>query len=741
MSKEQLIIKARVVRDEIIPDANTAYRVGSLLEDIIEEMNTSGGGSGTVSFILFNKQTSLVPNEEGVISVEAFPIDVHVDVEPFMVAKKGSIVRIIGTGTSHGTYSDYVCLQDYNDTPGGNDDGGVANTDFFMPWVEFVDRVKSSAGSLKIDGLELFPTPGTNQISFSIDSKIGIRIDYWVSELPSAETAEVGKKYYSSNDNHLWIISTNNGAHWVDRGAVSAGNIYLYVNDNGDDLKYICDEDSGTLYPLMFLSSMINKIEKVSVDGEELAIDTAKGIDVPVDTRIGLPVNIVNSIDSIAINIGEFYYALDTNHIHIQPSSYAPVLDRGLAYQGVIYISKPDRNKYKFDGTRLTLIGDLSDYQKIADNLMEILHAKTTTTHPHWISTSNGNLYRGEDKFNLNLIPSAYIRYDNGQGDYMGTCAYMLLADSSSTSWGVDNNSTNHANDGKLRITSNHKRNGLTSRFVRPSTLIEQKYADGTIIQNAYKDFDGNLYTGAKIGTQVWMRENLKTTHFENGDPIVKQTIAQWIAAPTTSLVGYTVKNFAESIADVLTSEQQVIDIYGLYYNWYTIQSASGIVNSANGWKVPSIADVNTLATYIKTNYPQYTDANIANALSSTIQIGSTFTDDTMIEPTMGRKMSASDVKGIPVMNTDYLANKTIQLPNITILNSGWTPNGNGWQYVVSNARIKASHYADFIPITQESVVLQADIQNNGITADGSLTIYANVKPSADFVATILLRD
>ena len=40
------------------------------------------------------------------------------------------------------------------------------------------------------------------------------------------------------------------------------------------------------------------------------------------------------------------------------------------------------------------------------------------------------------------------------------------------------------------------------------------------VIKNAVTDVDGNRYDAVKIGNQVWMASNLKTTHYPNGDTI-----------------------------------------------------------------------------------------------------------------------------------------------------------------------------------------------------------------------------
>lgn len=87
-------------------------------------------------------------------------------------------------------------------------------------------------------------------------------------------------------------------------------------------------------------------------------------------------------------------------------------------------------------------------------------------------------------------------------------------------------------------------------------------------------DIDGNVYHTVKIGTQTWMVENLKTTHYRNGDGI--DNLIDNMAWASTTKGAYAdnpmVPNYAKT--------------YGHLYNWFAVKDPRNI--APIGWHVAS---------------------------------------------------------------------------------------------------------------------------------------------------------
>ena len=99
------------------------------------------------------------------------------------------------------------------------------------------------------------------------------------------------------------------------------------------------------------------------------------------------------------------------------------------------------------------------------------------------------------------------------------------------------------------------------------------------------RDIDGNEYHIVKIGTQVWMGENLKTTKFNDGSSISLVSYnAEWENLNSDGFCWYDNDSISYKNA------------YGALYNWNAINTGK---LAPIGWHVASDEDWATLITYL----------------------------------------------------------------------------------------------------------------------------------------------
>jgi uncharacterized protein (TIGR02145 family) len=101
------------------------------------------------------------------------------------------------------------------------------------------------------------------------------------------------------------------------------------------------------------------------------------------------------------------------------------------------------------------------------------------------------------------------------------------------------------------------------------------------------KDFDGNIYKTLKIGTQVWMAENLKATKYSDSDSIYTTTPA------TLDITNETTPKYQWAY----DGNESNVEIYGRLYTWYAATDDRNICPA--GWHVPTDADWSILITYL----------------------------------------------------------------------------------------------------------------------------------------------
>jgi len=109
-------------------------------------------------------------------------------------------------------------------------------------------------------------------------------------------------------------------------------------------------------------------------------------------------------------------------------------------------------------------------------------------------------------------------------------------------------------------------------------------------------DIDGNVYETVILGEQLWMAENLKTTHYQNGDdiPHVINT-SDWDNLSTGAYCEY-------------ENNQINSEIYGRLYNWYTIDDSRGVC--PEGFHVPSDDEFKQLEMFLGMSQQEANDVS-----------------------------------------------------------------------------------------------------------------------------------
>ena len=252
-----------------------------------------------------------------------------------------------------------------------------------------------------------------------------------------------------------------------------------------------------------------------------------------------------------------------------------------------------------------------------------------TTLHPRWDDSGNAAIY-GTDRFGFGALPSGRRAYNRfiGFGD---DCSFIVNSEYNTISEYYFNITSYYST---TSISYIDKAIGLPIRAVRSTTTEEQLLPDG-LIDSTYTDYNGNVYQCTKIGLQVWITSNLKVTHYVDGTLIpTNLSHATWAYDTDGACAVYGKNDGAFVPTDELDTESKMVAAYGRLYNWYAVDNAHGLIDTTDGWHIPTDAEFTQLTDYLIATYSYITIDNVGDVLKSVRQVNSPYS--TSINQTTG---------------------------------------------------------------------------------------------------------
>jgi len=149
--------------------------------------------------------------------------------------------------------------------------------------------------------------------------------------------------------------------------------------------------------------------------------------------------------------------------------------------------------------------------------------------------------------------------------------------------------------------------------------------------------YDGVTYNTVQIGNQCWLKENLRTTKYNDGTSIPNVTNSStWTSTTSGAYCCY-----SNNTSNCTT--------YGALYNWYAVNTGK---LCPSGWHVPSDAEWTTLTNYLSANSTYWCGSNssyIAKSLASTTSWNSSTTTCAV-----GNNLSANNSTGFSALPGGY---------------------------------------------------------------------------------------
>ena len=176
------------------------------------------------------------------------------------------------------------------------------------------------------------------------------------------------------------------------------------------------------------------------------------------------------------------------------------------------------------------------------------------------------------------LDPYTYRWEKLGDTDYSGKADKVNGAVAGNFA-GLDENG-NLTDSGKNFNDFAHELNDLDDVEIKLPDYDEEQ----TYFEDAVEDYDGNKYDAVIIGNQVWMAENLKTTHYADGESLTYQESVQGLLYSWNVVTRNQQTDVVQGIAPVGWHVPTQSEWSAIYVPLFNSGKKAKDISSKNGW-------------------------------------------------------------------------------------------------------------------------------------------------------------
>jgi uncharacterized protein (TIGR02145 family) len=160
-------------------------------------------------------------------------------------------------------------------------------------------------------------------------------------------------------------------------------------------------------------------------------------------------------------------------------------------------------------------------------------------------------------------------------------------------------------------------------------------------------DIDGNIYSYIKIGNQIWMKENLKTTKYQNGDDI-----------ETTNPVSLDIsEETSPKYQWAYNGDENNVTTYGRLYTQHVATDSRNVCPV--DWHVPSENEFLELTTYLIANGYNYDSTTIGNKIGKSLAATTNWDSYTYLPGVPGNDFETNNSSGFTGLPSGFRINSS----------------------------------------------------------------------------------